>query len=453
MQKRSLLLITANFPPVSTSGVHRMIRIVRYLHEMDVNITVLTADETTLTKRFKYDEELLQKIPEGVLVVRVPAFQGLKRILAFKEKLSSSNSRKSKTVPTNNSAKGGGKSKQGSSKSILRRLLDNVTLNLHSPDNYAFWIVPAIRTGQKLIREHGIRNILSSSPPGSAHVVAYYLKRQTGVNWIADFRDPWARKEWHNPEMTAFKRRINVLYENRTLQTADKVVMNTQEMLDIYLQTEPALASRARVIPNGYDPADYESLPEPASRNGAPFLLLHTGTLYRGRSPVPFLEAWGKALSDGDISLTDMRVQFIGSVSHFAEDIERLSRRYGLQGSLDLIPSMPHRRCLMEMAHADALLLLQPGTRIQIPAKIYEYIAIRKPIFAISPPGVISRMVETYNLGWWADADDVDQIRRALIRMVRFFRSGREHWPVDPAVLDAFDGRRLVQQIGELLIE
>ncbi|MDQ7051587.1 MAG: hypothetical protein Q9P14_01310 [candidate division KSB1 bacterium] len=113
---------------------------------------------------------------------------------------------------------------------------------------------------------------------------------------------------------------------------------------------------------------------------------------------------------------------------------------------------MPHQQCLVEMTRADALLLLQPGTRIQIPAKIYEYIAVRKPIFAISPPGVISRMMQEYNLGWWADADDIDQIREALLDMAQFFKSQQGHWPINASVLEAFDGRRLVQQIGAMLV-
>ncbi len=449
-ENKNLLLISANFPPVSTSGVHRMIRIVRYLHEMGVRITVLTADEKTLAKSFKYDDGLLEKLPPDIEIIRVPAFQGIKRLLDLKNRVRASNGapQTGKVTKAPNRPSPSGKKQ----KSLLRRTFDAITLNLNSPDNYAMWIVPAIRDGRRLIAERGIRNILSSSPPGSAHVVAYYLKKQTGVHWIADFRDPWAKKEWRNPEMTAFKRRVNVRYEAKTLRSADRIIMNTPEMLEIYLQAMPELAQRAEVVPNGYDPADYQMLPSPPSRNGGPFCLLHTGTLYRGRSPVPFLRAWGEAVRSGRMPTSAMLVKFIGSVSNFAAEIEALSREYGLGDWIELVPPVPHRQCLVEMTRADALLLLQPGTRIQIPAKIYEYIAVRKPIFAISPPGVISRMMREYNLGWWADADDINQIREALIGMAQFFESPQSPWPINESVLEAFDGRRLVQQIGALLV-
>src|SRR3989442_1872940 len=33
--------------------------------------------------------------------------------------------------------------------------------------------------------------ILTSGPPHCVHVLGHYLKRSTGLPWVADFRDPW----------------------------------------------------------------------------------------------------------------------------------------------------------------------------------------------------------------------------------------------------------------------
>jgi hypothetical protein len=189
---------------------------VRYLTEMGVRVTVLTADETTIPKRFKYDHDLLKKIPSEVRIHRVPAFEGVKRLFEWKSKVASKpapvKAPAASAVPAS-PPKATGTSQKG----VVQKLKDAITLNLHTPDNYAFWIWPAVRAGAKIIRAEGIDNILSSSPPGSAHVVAYHLQRRTGAHWVADFRDPWARKQWHNPQMTDFKRNMNERLERKIL--------------------------------------------------------------------------------------------------------------------------------------------------------------------------------------------------------------------------------------------
>ena len=89
--------------------------------------------------------------------------------------------------------KGRASEKASQQKPWFQKIQDKFPYNLNTPDNYAVWIYPAIAAGTKIIQEYGIRNIFSSSPPGSSHVVAYYLKKRTGADWIADFRDPWRK--------------------------------------------------------------------------------------------------------------------------------------------------------------------------------------------------------------------------------------------------------------------
>ncbi|RME01928.1 MAG: hypothetical protein D6814_00555, partial [Calditrichaeota bacterium] len=185
---------------------------------------------------------------------------------------------------------------------------------------------------------------------------------------------------------------------------------------------------------------------------GPTLTMIHTGTLYRGRSPVSFLEAWGQAIQSGRLPQDRLRLRFIGSVGNFQADMDRLAKKYGLQPYLDLVPPIPHLQCLQEMAAASVLLLLQPGTKIQIPAKFYEYLAMRKPIFAVSPVGVISRMVQEHALGWWADADRSDQIQRQILEMANFFDRDNGHWNIGEEVLAKFNGKKLVQEVYELLV-
>jgi hypothetical protein len=59
------------------------------------------------------------------------------------------------------------------------------------PDNKAGWVKPAVRRGMRLLSTTKYDAIISTSPPISAHLVAEELSRNSGIPWVADFRDFW----------------------------------------------------------------------------------------------------------------------------------------------------------------------------------------------------------------------------------------------------------------------
>src|SRR5205823_2738648 len=56
-------------------------------------------------------------------------------------------------------------------------------------------------------------------------------------------------------------------------------------------------------------------------------------------------------------------------------------------------------RCVEEMSRSRCLLALQGGYPLQIPAKLYEYIASGRPILVIGGEGATVRLVEGNRLG------------------------------------------------------
>ncbi len=62
------------------------------------------------------------------------------------------------------------------------------------PDSKVGWVDPAIRLGRKLCKKYNYDVILSTSPPVSVHLVGGKLSRQTGIPWVADYRDYWTMR-------------------------------------------------------------------------------------------------------------------------------------------------------------------------------------------------------------------------------------------------------------------
>ena len=57
------------------------------------------------------------------------------------------------------------------------------------PDEAATWNLTAIPAALKIARQESIDVVITTSPPGSVHLVGAAVRRATGARWIADLRD------------------------------------------------------------------------------------------------------------------------------------------------------------------------------------------------------------------------------------------------------------------------
>src|SRR3712207_1480281 len=99
---------------------------------------------------------------------------------------------------------------------------------LEPGDPMRWWVAPAVRTAQELIRDHKPEAIFVTMSPFTAAEAGIPLKRQTGLPLILDLRDPWALDEtkiyptrWH-----AWRDKREM---ERALSAADLVVMNNPQ--------------------------------------------------------------------------------------------------------------------------------------------------------------------------------------------------------------------------------
>src|SRR5262249_49935056 len=91
-----------------------------------------------------------------------------------------------------------------------------------------------------------------------------------------------------------------------------------------------------------------------------------------------------------------------------------------------LEPMLGYRAALQEIMDADGLLLYQgPTADMQIPAKLYEYIRVRRPIFAmVSSGGETRELLARLGIGTIAPVEDVDAIETAFVEFLRLVETG-----------------------------
>ena len=290
---------------------------------------------------------------------------------------------------------------------------------LAQPDRWASWWLPAVVHGLRLIRRYHVRAIWSTYPIMTAHCIAHTLSRMTGLPWIADFRDPVSNSvEAGNP----FSVRSQGRWERKVLDRANRVVFTTSGAMHRYAESYPQAFQEGRmaVVSNGYDEAAFSALPEPSAQPPrGPLRFVHSGILYQdGRDPLPFFSALANLKAAGALSANDLCVvlRASGSEARYAEEI----RRHGLGQMVTLAPPVPNRDAILEQADADGLLLFQ-GSKFdhQIPAKVYEYLRIGRPIFALVGKGGDTEALLRESGGAKLVAlDDVPGIEKGLLEFI-----------------------------------
>jgi len=318
------------------------------------------------------------------------------------------------------------------------------------PDRWASWWAAAVWNGLSLIKRYRAQAIWSTFPIMTSHCVAYTLHRLTGIPWIADFRDPVASSTAGKNPMAV---RSQTRWERRVLSCAARSVFTTPGAMQWCAEHYPEAcrAGRLTVIANGYDDEAFADLGRPPPRAGRPLVLLHSGLLYpEGRSPVPFFAALARLRDSGSVTPGMLKVVLRASGSEAA--YTREIQRFGLGGMVTLAPPIGNHEALLEQAAADGLLLFQ-GSKfdLQIPAKVYEYLRIGQPIFAlVGPNGDTATLLRESGGAELATADDVDAIASGLFGFLRALTEGTAPSP-RPAAIAQYSRRAGARLLASLL--
>ena len=381
---KNVLMVAFHFPPVAMGSGHlRTLGFVRYLPDLGWEPTVLSANAAAFPR---VDAENVKLIPDNCRVHRAFALD-VRRHLSIRGKYPGF---------------------------------------LAQPDGWASWWPAAVVQGLRLIHRHQVSAIWSTYPIMTAHCIAHTLSRMTGLPWVADFRDPVASSvEAGNKFSVSSQKR----WEQRVLAQATRTVFTTPGAMRGYAEHYPQAFEDGRlvVIPNGYDETVFSDLPATAHRQPRrPLRLVHSGILYpEGRNPVPFFTALANLKAAGTLTEDDVAIvlRASGSEPMYAEEI----RRRGLDRMITLAPPISNREALREQADADALLLFQ-GRQYdrQIPAKVYEYLRIGRPVFAlVGESGDTAALLHHTGGAALVPPDDVSAIETGFSEFIQALRDGR----------------------------
>ncbi len=310
-------------------------------------------------------------------------------------------------------------------------VLGRYPASLAVPDRWRSWVYSGVRAGRRILRDWQPHAIFSTFPIPSAHEIALRLCESNSLPWIADFRDPMGQEGYPRDERV---RRAYWDLERRVLRRCSGVTVTAEGTAALYRDRyRDFQADRVRVIPNGFDEQAFEQLPmtTPRSPRGAgPVRFLHSGTLYPyERNPDWFFRALAELRSEGRLSPETALFELRGSAhdERYAPKLAEL----GLADMVRLLPGVPYTEALRDMTEADVLMLFQAeNCNRQIPAKLYEYLYVGRPVMGLTDPaGDTGRLLSELGIDAVARLDDVAAIKALVLRCVQEVTAGSAYAP------------------------
>lgn len=414
---KRVLIVAYYFPPIVASGSVRPSAFCRYLPEFDWEPYVLTTDAAALDPPLPEDQSLCEGLASSLRIVRVAHANPNQWLLRMRDQLCGlwGDRRSSKPGESFNP---GGAEPSVKPRSAVRNGVDQVLEGmLIFPDPQKFWKGPALRQCERIVHEIRPDVIVATGGPWTSLMIGRILSERHGIPLVADFRDPWATNPYLTYSSPRWQRRAQAM-EQEVCERASAIIANTEELAASFRTRYPEMADRVVAITNGFDGSLLRrsaGAVEVGSSNRLE--LAHFGTVYAKRSPQPLFEALLRLVTDQPELAHQVVVRFTGEWEIKNPVCNRLACELEEKGVLQRAGRIDRAECLSRMAESQVLLILQEGTPLQIPAKIYEYIAMRRPLLIIGGEGATANLVHRHNLGICClnDAKAIEDLLRQVL--------------------------------------
>jgi len=247
---------------------------------------------------------------------------------------------------------------------------------------------------------------------------------------------------------TIWAKKLDEKYETKVLETADFTIVVSKSIKKLFENKFPHInKNKIHVIPNGYDEPDFNFDLKSSKEE---FIITHIGTLSNSQDIDSFLSAF-KQLSKNNPS-TSFLLRFVGNVSSLHQS--RI-KKLGLTRITKYHSHVSHHESIKFMMGSSILLLSLAkieGNKGILSGKLFEYLAVQRPILGIGPPdGDASDIIKECNAGKMFDYVDMAGI-------LNFLNPKLSKWKKDPSQVEKgnanfqkYARKNLTMQLAKIL--
>jgi len=434
--KPHLVYIAFWYPPSRASGVYRALATTQAFVDAGWDVTVITTTEEFLEDEIgSTDESLVSLIPADVDVVRVPFSFGPRPEVDVR-------------------SLGWWRANYPSVWTVLQRKMGPVrtagaVLRGAAPeahqftDNYVSWIDPVVKAALKIDSVRPVDHVLATGNPFSAFEAARLIGGLIGSPFSLDYRDPWTIDVFTGNIEHADRATTEV--ERRIIDEAALCFHVNPAIADTYRAKYPANSQKHRVVYNGYDAVSIPELPVGPSRGPLRFGIL--GTVNDKWPLEPIFDAWigtRPELPEGSTLVLG------GYLGYFARSQDLLEAYLPDEAmGFSYLGPVPKAEVAQFYSSLDVVVLPVPGGPMVTSGKVFEALALGKPVVCVQAEGGGARVLLDKNpLGFGAEPDTAS-VRAALIGAASAARS------LDPDISNAMRAEALKYErhraIGEMV--
>lgn len=417
------LIITYYWPPAGGSGVQRWLKFVKYLREFGIEPMVYTVENPEYVFS---DTSLINDVPDGIEILKQPIWEPyqLANLFSKNQKVESAGF-------------------LGAQKSFLGKIKNYIRANYFIPDARMFWIKPSVNYLKKYLKENQVDVVISTGPPHSLHLIANQLKKQTGVKWIADFRDPWTAIDYfHHLPLTDKSIKKHHQLEQDVLKNADEIIVVGNSMKENY---EP-FSQNITVITNGYDTEDAVG----SVLLDEKFTITHIGLMNADRNHPFFWKVLAELCQENKSFKNDLEIKLIGKVD---QSVIQLIDEIRLKQNLKLISYLPHDEVVKSQLTSQLLYLPinnVPAAKGIITGKVFEYLQAKRPILAIAPTnGDLALILNETNAGKVVNFDDEKSLKNVVKDYYQHYQ--QHNLLVNSTNYQQYHRKNLTYQLSELI--
>jgi glycosyltransferase involved in cell wall biosynthesis len=240
------------------------------------------------------------------------------------------------------------------------------------PDPRAGWMPFAFAAGARGGRPS---LVLATMPSFSNALVGAALAAWHRAPLVLDYRDPWPR----DSSLPRPRRALEARLERACLRRAVRVVATTP---GIARELASASGRGVEVVTNACEPERFEDIAPRAFERPT---LVYAGGLYGDRTLTPVLDALAALRDAGRLDPERLQLLYMGRTADVAA-AQTAAR--GLEDFVEIEGVRPNRDSLAAtLGAACNLTIVGAGHVRQIPAKIFEHLAARRPMLVVAPPG------------------------------------------------------------------